>query len=218
MCGSLAATSAHPRLSSLQCTTLQRRFVWGNQMKTAKIFIWVRHHESMLRNWCAGRVGPGNRNLDPSRCPGRTLGVDIGFRSRLPRRHWRLRIRLPMHKLQESRIWSLGQEDPLQKEMTTRSSILVWKILWTEELGGLQFMGSQRVGHNWATEHSLLSLGTGRPQLIWSVFPVQAPWGLAPVMLSHLGSFLIPLLVHTLLALLGTGASPWSLFHFFFFF
>ena len=42
----------------------------------------------------------------------------------------------------------LGQEDPLEKEMATHSSILAWKILWTEELGGLQSMGLQRVGHD----------------------------------------------------------------------
>ena len=44
-------------------------------------------------------------------------------------------------------VRSLGQEDPLEKEMTTHSSILAWEILWTEELGGPQSMGSQRVGH-----------------------------------------------------------------------
>ena len=42
----------------------------------------------------------------------------------------------------------LGWEDPLEKEMATHSSILAWKISWTEEPGGLQSMGSQRVGHN----------------------------------------------------------------------
>ena len=42
-------------------------------------------------------------------------------------------------------ILSLGWDDPLEKEMATHSSILVWKILWTEEPGGLQSMGSQRV-------------------------------------------------------------------------
>ena len=41
-----------------------------------------------------------------------------------------------------------GQKDPLEKEMTTHSSILAWKIPWLEELGGLQSMGLQRVGHN----------------------------------------------------------------------
>ena len=43
---------------------------------------------------------------------------------------------------------SLGWEDPLEKEMATHSSILAWEISWTEESGGLQFMGSQRVRHN----------------------------------------------------------------------
>ena len=41
-----------------------------------------------------------------------------------------------------------GQEDPLEKEIETHSSILTWKIPWMEELGGLQSMGSQRVGHD----------------------------------------------------------------------
>ena len=48
-------------------------------------------------------------------------------------------------------VWSLGQENRLEKEMATYSSILAWRIPWTQELGGLQSMGSQRVGHNWAT-------------------------------------------------------------------
>ena len=45
-------------------------------------------------------------------------------------------------------VQSLGQEDPLEKEMATHSSILVWRILWTEEPGGLQSMGLQRVKHD----------------------------------------------------------------------
>ena len=49
--------------------------------------------------------------------------------------------------VQETRVQSLGWEDPLEKEMATHSSILAWKISWTEEPGGLQSMGSQRVGH-----------------------------------------------------------------------
>ena len=44
-----------------------------------------------------------------------------------------------------------GREDPLEKGMATHSSILAWTIPWTEELGGLQSMGSQRVRHDWAT-------------------------------------------------------------------
>ena len=51
----------------------------------------------------------------------------------------------------ETRVRSLGQEDPLEKEMATHSSILAWKIPWTEEPGRLQSIGSQRVRHDWAT-------------------------------------------------------------------
>ena len=53
--------------------------------------------------------------------------------------------------MQETWVQSLDQEDLLEKEMATHYSILAWKIPWTEESGGLQFMGSQRVRHNWAT-------------------------------------------------------------------
>ena len=52
--------------------------------------------------------------------------------------------------MQETWIWSLGQEDPLEEEMTTLSSILAWRIPWPEEPGGLHFIESQRVGHVWA--------------------------------------------------------------------
>ena len=53
--------------------------------------------------------------------------------------------------MQETRVWSLGQEDPLEEEMITHSSILAWRISWTEEPGRLQSMGLQRVGHHWMT-------------------------------------------------------------------
>jgi len=48
----------------------------------------------------------------------------------------------------DKRVRSLSGEDPLEKEMATHSSILAWEIPWTEEPGGLQSIGSQRVGHN----------------------------------------------------------------------
>ena len=50
--------------------------------------------------------------------------------------------------MQETWVWSLVREDPLEKEMATHSSILAWKIPWTEEPAGLQSTGSQRVGHD----------------------------------------------------------------------
>ena len=60
--------------------------------------------------------------------------------------------------VQETRVWSQGWEHPLEKEMATHSSIFGQRIPRTEESGGLQSMGSQRVGHNWA--FSYLSWGT----------------------------------------------------------
>ena len=50
--------------------------------------------------------------------------------------------------MQDTWVLSLGQEDPLEKGMATQSSILAWRIPWTEKPGGLQFTGSQRVGHD----------------------------------------------------------------------
>jgi len=50
--------------------------------------------------------------------------------------------------MQKTRVWCLGQEDPLEKGMAIHSGILAWKIPWTEEPAGLQSMGLQRVGHD----------------------------------------------------------------------
>ena len=55
-----------------------------------------------------------------------------------------------MQEAKEMLVWSLDSEDPLEEEMATWSSILAWKIPWTEETGELQSVGSQRVGHYWA--------------------------------------------------------------------
>jgi len=56
--------------------------------------------------------------------------------------------------MQEILVPSLGQEDPLEKGMTTHSSILAWEIPWTEEPGGLWSMGSQRIGHDQDTNNT----------------------------------------------------------------
>ena len=53
-----------------------------------------------------------------------------------------------MQETEETWVQSLGQEDPLEEGMASRSSILAWKIPWTEEAGGLQSMGLQRIGHD----------------------------------------------------------------------
>ena len=67
--------------------------------------------------------------------------------------------------MQETWVWSLGQEEPLEKAMATHSSILAWKIPWTEEIGRLQFMGSQSnmIEHkvSFKTQESPLVLSSG---------------------------------------------------------
>ena len=63
-------------------------------------------------------------------------------------------IHLPMQEMQETWVKTMGEEDPLEEEMATCFSVLAWKIPWTEEPGGLQFMESQRVRHDRATEHT----------------------------------------------------------------
>ena len=59
-----------------------------------------------------------------------------------------------MQEMQETWVQSLGRDDSLEKEIVTHSGILSWETPWTEESGGLQSMGFQRVGCNWATEHT----------------------------------------------------------------
>ena len=78
---------------------------------------------------------------------------------------------------QEAQVRSLGQEDPLVKEMATHSSILAWRIPWMEEPGGLQSTGSQRVGHDWVTSLTyLLRVPNKLIQLITKAH--SAPWWL----------------------------------------
>ena len=74
--------------------------------------------------------------------------------------------RLPT--VRETWVLSLGQEDPLEKEMATHSSSFAWKIRWVEEPGRLQSMGSQRVRHDWAT--SLLNSFLPTKHLVPSSF------------------------------------------------
>ena len=59
-----------------------------------------------------------------------------------------VKTHLLIQKMQEIQVQYLGWEDPLEKEMATCSSVLAWRIPWTEKPEGLQSMGSQRVGHD----------------------------------------------------------------------
>ena len=76
--------------------------------------------------------------------------------------------------MQKAWVRFLGWKDPLEKGTATHSSILAWRIPWTEEPGGLQSMGSQRVGHNWALSIHFLKLNRSSQNLTvswsWSVF------------------------------------------------
>ena len=71
-------------------------------------------------------------------------------------------------QMQEMQIWSLGWEDPLEKEMATHFSILSWEIPWTEGSGGLQSMGSQTVGHDLVTKQH------GDEKLVWMMYTESA--------------------------------------------
>ena len=85
-----------------------------------------------------------------------------------------------MLEIQETWAPSLGPEDPLEKEIATHSSILAWRILRTEELGRLQSIGSQRVGHAWsdlACTHchlkNFLHVSTTEPHPLHPFFPTS---------------------------------------------
>ena len=67
--------------------------------------------------------------------------------------------------IQEKQVRSLGLEDPLKEEMATHSSIPAWRIPWTEEPGGLQSVGSQGIGHNWAHTYVCICIYTARVYL-----------------------------------------------------
>ena len=101
--------------------------------------------------------------------------------------------------MQEMQFQSLGWEDALEEGMATHSSILAWRISWTEEPGGLQFIGSQRVRHNWETKrqgrlvwhgcchmgntHSIIALATQWLQTVFTEYmPDKLPgWASKPV-------------------------------------
>ena len=105
-----------------------------------------------------------------------------------------------MKETEETQVWFLRQEDPLEEEMATHSSTLAWKIPWTEEPGRLQSMGSHRVGHDWAHMHRFLTYNTSHTQLIvekamathsstlaWRILWTEEPGGLLFIGLHRVG-------------------------------
>ena len=115
--------------------------------------------------------------------------------------------------MQETRVQSLGQEDPLEKEMATHSSTLAWRIPWTEEPCGQYSMGSQRVGHDWATSLSFFCschTHTCTPTHPWAATclpELQFPW--LPCVSCNAPGTLCPRSIA--LAFVSVGnAHPWN--------
>ena len=91
---------------------------------------------------------------------------------------WWLRLVENLPAMWQTWVQSLGQEDPLENGMATQSSILAWRIPWTEEPGGLQIMGSQRVGHDWATNSfTYRSCFSSQLKPAWHCFPISKVLG-----------------------------------------
>ena len=81
----------------------------------------------------------------------------------------------------ETLVWFLGQEDPLEEGVATHSSVLAWKVPWTEGPGGLQCLGSQRVGQSWASDTHTKQGAAGKDASILFPFPLSdllpaPPW------------------------------------------
>ena len=75
--------------------------------------------------------------------------IDVGWQQGLP---LAAKMGKNLPAMQEMWVWSLGQEDPMEKEVAAHSSILAWEIPWPEEPDGLQSLGSQRAGHDLVTK------------------------------------------------------------------
>ena len=114
-----------------------------------------------------GNSGHEVPNLYKSDCSYLLILSDIYFLRGFPGDSM-IKNRPPMQEPQKTGVWSLGQEDPLEEGMATHSSILAWRISWTEEPGELQSKGSQRVGQDWsnlACMHILLRNANHRGNL-----------------------------------------------------
>ena len=106
-------------------------------------------------------------------------------------------------------VQCLSQEDPLEKEMATHSSVLAWKIPWTEEPGRLQSVGLQRVRQDWATEHQriYLILCGSSPESLKKVYSAHSAWDASPSSLC-LTFTSLPGGVRCLLAMCHQSLSP----------
>ena len=129
---------------------LQRFWEHGNTQKvsTNSLYYWRRHRATLF--FLSQSLGM----IKSALFHGHGLRFHLGASTR--RLHFLVALTLKrLPTMRETWVQSLSQEDLLEKKIATHSSSLAWKIPWMEEPGGLQSMGLQRVGHNWATSLSL---------------------------------------------------------------
>ena len=112
------------------CWHSQEGWLGGDSVRTGFIYIWLSYWPPL---WLSAHHLP---SLKPECLICRTSLVAQMVKC--------------LSAMQETRVWSLGWENPLEKEMAAHSSILAWKIPWMVEPGMLPSTGLQRVGHNWA--------------------------------------------------------------------
>ena len=101
------------------------------------------------------------------------LALALWLKSGFP--WWVARTVKNLSAMQETRVWSLGREGPLEKGMATHSSIVAWRIPWTEQPGGLQSMEWQRLRHDQATNTLLMCVSSAVLGSVWSKDP-GGPW------------------------------------------
>ena len=147
---------------SMGCNLLDRSFanpcfrlflsssqvIYGNLLEMSRIF--ANEGESPLVFFHVGAIGIGSiyhRQASSSFHPKCWFSSRLVFEGSS---HWGQTVKR-LSTMRGTQVQSLGWEDLLEKEMATHSSSPAWKIPWMEELGRLQFMGSQRVRHDWAT-------------------------------------------------------------------
>ena len=135
----------------------------------AWLALWARHCQGQGRMtmsilWAAEQRGGWDNQPSLSRTELSLTSVNLEFKS--PKLSFRLFQALKsLFAMQETPVWSLGWEDPLEKEMEIHSSILAWRIHMHRGTWGLQSMGLQRVGHDWATNTFKLLFGWRKQQL-----------------------------------------------------
>ena len=124
---------------------------------------WRCHWWDLIAHPISGKGGPLTLVKRPKPCPSYRMVCPVILQSTSSDWVWGAHCETPLvaHRvkrppaMREAQVRSLGQEDPLEKEMATHSSTLAWKIPWMEEPGRLQSTGLQRVRHNWVTSLSL---------------------------------------------------------------